>query len=220
MSETLVNGGYGVETEQPAVKSLGGLVRVRVHLQGVTPLLMNAMGQEQLLDLWGKKKPARTAARPEPREAAESKLHLLPDGRPCVPVRALYASFINAGQFVRLDGKRQISTEKKTILPGMLTLEDIELPILRPDGKPPTWETDIQLGKNPNGGEAVCLIRPRFDVWQLECTVEVDQETMPLKMARELIDLAGRRIGLLEFRPQRKGTFGRFVVSYWKVLTR
>src|SRR5215831_13591373 len=106
------------ESVPPGVAAHAGLVQVRILFAGVTPLLMNAMSEEQLLAIRDKKKAPKTAARPSLRDEAASKVHQLPDGRACIPLQALYATFINAGQFIRLDGKRQITTEKKTILPG------------------------------------------------------------------------------------------------------
>ena len=214
------NGDYASEPIGPQVAQHGGLIEVRAILQGVTPLLMNAMSEQQLLDIRGRVKPSKTAAKPSLREEAESKLHRMPDGRPHIPIHVLMSCLINAGQFIRLDGKRQVSTAQKTILPGMLTILDAELPLFVP-GKPEesaTWEVDIQRGRNPNGGEAVCLVRPRFDHWALECGLEIDQAQMPLPMARELVETAGKRVGFLEFRPQCKGTFGRFAIVNWEVV--
>lgn len=208
---------YAESTNGTEVRENGGLIQVNVQITGIAPLLMNAMSQEELLNIYNKKKGAKNAARPTPREAADQKVHRLANGDPCIPTKALFGSFINAGQFVRLDGKRQISTAKSTILPGLLTLEDHELPLLVPGKKEPaTYEVDIQQGRNPNGGEAVAIIRPRFDLWEVRFTVSVDQEQMPLRMAQELIEIAGRRIGLLDFRPQRKGTFGRYSITRWE----
>ena len=223
-SPALSNGGappaaYPSEPVGGQVDAHAGLVQVSVVCEGTSPLLMNAMSEQQLLDIWFKKKAPKTATRRQPREEAESKLHRLPDGRPHVPATALYKTFINAGQFVRLDGKRQISTEKKTVLPSMLMLLDKQIVLGVPGTKKvATWETDIQQGRNPNGGEAVCIIRPRFDAWQIAFTVEIDQNQMSVQTGRELIDIAGRRVGLLEFTPRHKGTFGTFVVTGWKVL--
>jgi hypothetical protein len=214
-----IAGHYPVEPEGGAVDENAGLVQIAVVVQGITPLIQNAMSEKQLLDLWFKRKPPKTAARRQPREEAAAKVHRLPDGRPHVPATALYSCLVAAGQFVRLDGKRQITTAKKTVLPAMLTILDRELPITLPDsdGSAP-WEVDIQQGRNPNGGEAVCLIRPRFDLWQLSFTVEVDQQLMSIAMARDLIDIAGRRCGLHEFTPAHKGTFGCFKSVQWRVL--
>lgn len=209
--------GYAESVNGTENKKHGGLIHMSVRTTGVAPLLMNAMSQSELLAIYNKVKAAKNASRPEPRDHCEQRVHRLHNGDPCVPTNALYGCFINAGKFVRLDGKRQISTATSTILPGMMTLEDAELPLYTPGtDEPAKWEVDIQLGRNPNGGEAVAVIRPRFDAWELRFTVSVDQQQMPLKMAHELIQIAGQRVGLLDFRPQRKGTFGRFAVTLWE----
>lgn len=212
MGTTVEQAGKPKQTEGAEVRRHAGLVVVRARLEGVTPLLMNAMSTEQLLNIRDKKKAPRMAAKPSPREEAESKLHLLSDGRPHIPIPMLMATLIGAGQFVRLDGKRQISTAKSTTLPGMVTVEDKILPIT-----PATWEVDIALGRNPNGGEAVCIIRPRFDTWGIDVTLAVDQQNLPLSMMRDLVDIAGSRIGFGDFRPKCKGTFGRFLVTRWEI---
>lgn len=211
------NGTYPVEPPQYTTDTHGGLVTVRCIISGVSPLLMNAMSEEQLLNLFTKEKKAKTAARPKPREWADARVYRLKDGNPCLPPRNFYAALVAAGQFVRLDGKRQISTADKTILPGMLTLASAELPLTLPGKSDPApWEVDIQQGRNPNGGEAVCIIRPRFDEWEFAAELDIDQSVMPLAMARELVELAGRRMGLGDFRPQKRGTFGRFVIRHWE----
>lgn len=199
------------------VDEVGGFCRVGVIIKGVTPLLQNAMSMDCLLGIRDKAKKPKTAEKPSLRDEADNKVHRLANGDPCVPIQMLYSSFINAGQFVRLDGKRQVSTAKATVLPGMLTIEEAHLPIFLPGADDPApWEVDIQQGRNPNGGEAVCIVRPRFDHWELRLTVSIDREQMPLPMARNLIDIAGSRIGIGDFRPQRKGTFGRFSVNAWE----
>lgn len=204
------------EAEGTAVDLHGGLIRVECTITGITPLLMNAMSEAQLLAIRDKVKSAKSAARPKLRDEAESKLHRLSDGSPHMPAKALYACLINAGQFVRLDARRQITSAKATVLPGMLSLEDAILPLYKAGTKDTaTWEVDIQQGRNPNGGEAVCIVRPRFDDWEIRCTLEVDQSQMPVQMAYDLVSIAGRRIGLLDARPQRKGTFGRFGITFW-----
>ncbi len=199
------------------VSEHNGLIQVEVVCRGATPLLMSSMSEQQLLDLWFKNKAPKTATRRKPREEAESKLHRMPDGRLHLPTRALYSCLVNAGQFIRLDGKRQISTADKTILPSMLSLLSQTIPLTMHDGETPaTWEVDIMQGRNPNGGEAVCIIRPRLDEWQFAVSIEVDQSLMPLTMARELLDIAGRRIGLLDYNPRHRGTYGQFRVVQWQ----
>lgn len=203
--------------EGAEVQRHAGLVIVHARVEGMTPLLMNAMSRETLLNMRDKKKPAKNAAKPTPREEADGKLHRMADGRPHIPVGMLYSCLIGAGQFVRLDGKRQISTAKSSVLPGMLSIESAFLPLVNAAGLEAAWEVDIAQGRNPNGGEAVCIVRPRFDVWGFRVILGVDQQQMPVSMARELMDIAGSRVGLGDFRPRCKGVFGRFHVTGWEI---
>ena len=60
--------------------------------------------------------------------------------------------------------------------------------------------------------------RPRLDEWQLEFTLEYDDSLLDEKQVRAIVDDMGKRVGLLEFRPEKKGPFGRSVVTRWKVV--
>ena len=136
---------------------------------------------------------------------------------PIIPAENLMSCLIAAGVFIRLDAKRQVSTGKSTILPGFMTIMDPILMLVDPKtGKPCTWEADVRKGTNPNGGEAVAICRPRFDSWQFSAGIEIDTAEIGENAIRHLWDLAGKRIGLGDFRPSRKGIFGKFVVEFWE----
>jgi hypothetical protein len=45
--------------------------------------------------------------------------------------------------------------------------------------------------------------------------MRLDDSVMSPELLREIIDAAGSRIGLGDFRPDRKGPFGKFVVVMW-----
>ena len=57
--------------------------------------------------------------------------------------------------------------------------------------------------------------RPRLDSWQASFTLEWDDALMSEKQARQIVDDCGARVGVLDFRPEKKGPFGRFVVTKW-----
>jgi hypothetical protein len=59
--------------------------------------------------------------------------------------------------------------------------------------------------------------RPRIDRWRLSFTLEVDTGMFSPAVVRMLVDDAGKRIGLGDYRPARKGPFGKFVVVEWVV---
>jgi hypothetical protein len=192
---------------------------VEVECRGTSPLLMNRMSESTLEGLRTKKKKPKAAnigTTRTPREDAESKIYLSDEG-PYLPGVMLMASFIEAGKYVRLDGKRQISNAKSTVLPGFMSLLTAGPLLKEPDtDKAATWEADVRQGRNPNGGEAVAICRPRFDEWSFTFRIEIDDQEIGEDTIRELIDKAGRRAGLGDFRPQRKGIFGQFIVERWE----
>jgi hypothetical protein len=191
---------------------------VEVDCRGTSPLLLNKMDESTLEALRTKTKKSKTAnvgSTVTPREDAERKLYTN-EGGPYIPGINLMACFIEAGKFIRLDGKRQITNAKATVLPGLMTLLTSSAPLKVPDtDKAATWEADVQQGRNPNGGEAVAICRPRFDEWSFSFSIDIDEAEIGENTIRELIDKAGRRVGIGDFRPQRKGIFGQFVVERW-----
>ncbi len=193
---------------------LATLVNVAVKCKGFTPILINRVTPEDLLKIHQKIKPPKNAQRPTPREECEKKIYADSNGKPYLPVDMLWSCLVAAGQHVRLDGKRQISTAKSTSLPSFCRILDTCIALETPN----PWEVDIRQGRNPNGGELVVLCRPRFDVWSFTVNIEIDALEIGENKIRELFDIAGKRCGLGDFRPNRKGVFGQFVVEHWKTL--
>jgi len=62
---------------------------------------------------------------------------------------------------------------------------------------------------------AVIRHRPRIDEWEVSFTLEWDETLLSEVEVRRIVDDAGSRVGLLDFRPERKGPFGRFMVTQW-----
>lgn len=209
-----------MQVQKPANGTkVGGLLRVRVRCEGLTPLLMNRMSEEELEKLRIKdRKTVRANMPKDKREQASPKVYENEAG-PYLPLKNLFSCLVAAGQFFRLDGKRQMTTAKSSLLPGVITIEQVTIPLYDPRTKKPAlWEVDMQQGRNPNGGEAVCIVRPRFDVWAFTFDMTIDTSQIDEDRIRALVDLAGSRVGLGDFRPQRKGYFGRWVVQEWKHL--
>jgi hypothetical protein len=191
--------------------SIQTLVLLKVTCKGITPLLMNRVSEEELLKIRDKVKPPKGASRKTPREECQSKVYEDSNKKPYLPSSMLYSCLVAAGQHVRLDGKRQISTAKSTMLPQFLTIKSETLAL----DTPTPWEVDLRQGRNPNGGELVVLCRPRFDVWAFTAEIEVDVLEIGESRIRELFDIAGKRCGLGDFRPNRKGIYGQFIVEKW-----
>ena len=77
------------------------------------------------------------------------------------------------------------------------------------------YEVDRRAVVNPSTGGRIVRTRPKLTTWQVQFALEYDDTLLSEKEVREILDNAGRRVGLLDFRPERKGPFGRFMVTAW-----
>ena len=58
----------------------------------------------------------------------------------------------------------------------------------------------------------VLRTRAKFDDWGLKFTLECDDELIDREQLERWLDIAGRRIGLGDWRPEKSGDYGRFEV--------
>jgi hypothetical protein len=86
---------------------------------------------------------------------------------------------------------------------------------MSPSGGDVIWEVDSRSVVIPSTGGRIMAHRPRFDKWKLAFTVEYDSGMFSPSLVRMLLDDAGRRVGLGDFRPARKGPYGKFVIVKW-----
>jgi len=188
------------------------IVVVRTLCIGISPLLMNPATDELLEEL-------RTGVRQQinrdipARQQAEKKLCKDPEGRIGIPAINLRSSLVEAGRQVKFSGKRMVSTAESTLLDSFLQIQDFFLPFPK---EMQSWEVDMRKG-NLDNGTAVCIVRPRFDKWSFTATVEIDEAVARHDTGRQLFQMAGSRVGLCDFRPAKRGPFGRFKVVEWKV---
>lgn len=208
--------------------------RIEIVVYGESPMMQNKVPLEVLLGLLtGVKKPKSKQGQENTRQIAED--HLYQFGPPKkayvgLPLKNLMSCLVGAGRYVRLDGKRQLSTKDSTLLTGMLSLsgeastaDEPHVRLLRPvTGKGwdkwgvCEWTESIMRGKNPNGAEMVAICRPLIPEWAFKVIADFDDSMMGIDKLRETFDIAGRFIGLCEYRPERKGGFGRFRIDHWK----
>ncbi|MSU75904.1 hypothetical protein EXS54_00285 [Patescibacteria group bacterium] len=191
------------------------MIRVLATLGGIgNGLLMNPMTEATLEGLRTGVHAPKQKDRPAKAEA-EEKLYTDDEGNLGIPMENLFSCLVEAGRYVKVN-KKQVSTASSTILPAFLTIEDTFLAFTEYSD----WEVDKRRGVNPNGGEATCLVRPKFKEWQCQVTLEIDEKIASEGTVQDLLSIAGSRIGLGDFRPAKRGPFGRFAVTAWKVLER
>lgn len=180
---------------------------VSVTIEGLTPLLMNRFPDT---DTSAPKAAMRGGEKGTPREQAEPKTYRLPDGELYIPGPNIYASIIEAGKFHKV-GKRQLTTMKTSFVPCGVSILEPECGLHTCD-----YEVDSRPVVIPSTGGKVMCHRPRLDKWRTNFTLDIDTTEFEESLVRHLVDDAGKKLGLGDFRPQRKGPFGRFVVTMWE----
>lgn len=184
--------------------------QITVTIEGTTPLLINRFSDEaQIAATIGNS--ANHKSRREPQEDAQSRLYVDAQGSPAMPQPNLFRCIIDAGKFFKL-GKNKVTTFKTSLIPACLSVEGILFPIESKQG----WSVDQRPIRNPATGGRMLRYRPIFHDWSITFPLALDEEMMSETFLREIVDAAGKRIGLGDFRPDCKGPFGKFVVTQWR----
>lgn len=187
-------------------------VFVDCTIEGTTPLICNRFTDAQLLAIDSGSAAVFKGNKGTPLEQATTKLYTSEDGKTLViPQPNLFRCIIDAGTFFKA-GKSKVTTQKTSLIPACVDIHGIEIPLKHKD----PWTVDSRGVVIPSTGGRIGCHRPKFNDWSLSFTIEIDTSMMPVKLLREIVDAAGKRIGLGDFRPARKGPFGKFVVTNWK----
>ena len=194
-------------------KASMSIALVEVVIEGVTPLLCNRFTDAAQMSATSGNRMSAVGEKGTPLEQASQKLYTGSNGKPCIPQPNVFRCLIDAGTFFKA-GKSKVTTQKNSLIPACVEIQGIELPITHKE----PWQVDTRAVRIPSTGGRILCHRPSFNDWQLSFTLSIDTTMMTVKLIREIVDAAGRRIGLGDFRPDRKGPFGKFVVTSWKEL--
>jgi hypothetical protein len=189
-------------------------VRINIRVDGVTPLILNKFTDKAQLEASGGSRGSSAAAdRGTAHEIAESKLYLDIDGKtPVMPSPNMLRCIIDGGSFHKA-GKSKITTQKTSMIPACVFIGAATIGIIHTQ----PWRVDTRAVRIPSTGGRILAHRPVFEDWSLEFEMTLDTSIIGAKVLREIVDSAGQRIGLGDFRPACKGPFGRFVVTKWVV---
>jgi hypothetical protein len=180
---------------------------IEVTARGTTPLILDRFHEGLIIK---GPKSSNSGEELSPQDQCREKLYVDDKGTPVFPADNLLSCIIDAGRFIKV-GKRQLSTRDQTIVTSFLLLTDNFLQIASEEG----WRVDARgIVNQSTKGRHICY-RPIFDDWGFTFTIDLDERECSLKTARELIDRAGKAIGIGVMRPSRKGRYGQFVVQKW-----
>ncbi len=182
--------------------------RIRVIIDGRTPLLTHnpeAMGQGA--------KTKRGTRIPEPADEAEAGCYRMENGALAIKGEAPRAAILNAAS----EWKMKKQATMKSRLSHITVLEEL-IPLLDHAGNPLTsYEIDRRRAIVVRQG--IIRARPKFNEWSCTFTIEYDPALVAEpKLVVDILQDAGGRVGIGDYRPKCNGWFGRFGVRSYQFL--
>lgn len=183
---------------------------INISIEGVSPLLLHRFTDAAQMAATSGTRSSIATESESPREQAEQALYVDEGGASGIPQPNLFRCIVDAGKFFKA-GRSKITTQKSSLIPACVGIRELFLPLESKGG----WKVDTRPVRIPATGGRILRHRPCFDDWRLRFTVDLDTDMIGVKLFREIVDAAGTRIGLGDFRPDTKGPFGKFKVTNW-----
>ena len=192
------------------------LKTVYVEIQGVSPLIINRFKEQDEIPVkvekgkkdYGtpKEQAELTAYCEEPRKAI-SKLW--------IPTSWLSGCIKSVASDFKIPGKRKSfkSVCGGAILPMeelVYFLEGYKLKHIEIDSRPVVIQ----------GKDRIMRHRAKLTEWNLGFNIEIDTEIVDIPYVKQILEDAGRRAGMGDYRPAKSGPFGRFMVTEFKETTK
>ena len=177
---------------------------VTFTIVGMSPLLQNNpaefIGKTESGDLAAGKKIYDDA------DEAKRRLYLSPDGEYCHPCEAFTKAMVRA-----VAGKKFGKMFATSAIKGSVFITEPHALIIDDKGKQAVYHVDrrpVVVGK-----ARILRCRPCFAKWRMKVALEVDAAILTTAQVRESLALAGRIVGIGDYRPEKGGGFGRFTVE-------
>ena len=177
--------------------------KYKVEITGITPLLQNKPEQYGFDEQWVQKK-ASTDWEAE----GLKKLYINSDGVIYQPATHIDRALIEAGKKLKVKGQGKATYSK--LFGSMVAVEEFEIQHKKQD-----YTIHKCLVVIPATKGRVMRYRPMFKNWALEFHIEFEDEISP-EVVKEALEIAGRYVGIGDWRPEKKGKFGKFQVTEFK----
>lgn len=189
--------------------------RLTLKLASISPLLLGAWDDDakiQLPDHPNKPQVKQRKERTDPAKIASGKCYSHPEGGYAIPVGMLFKCLQIAGSDFTVPGSRK--SVATVIRRNVLVIGDSK------DGQwirlqsKKGYEIDERVGRNSGIGRTPRMIyRPRFDEWSITVSIDYNTRWFDAESIVNVCALAGRTVGIGEWRPEKGGAFGRFEVN-------
>lgn len=182
---------------------------IEVTIKGISPLIINRFKESDEQPEAVKKSTKKDYG--SPREQAEQTPYRDEDTlKLWIPTVWVTGTIRTVASDYKLPGTRKSvkSISGGAIIPTdekMYFLEDYKLKDIEIDSRPVV----IQRAR-------IMRHRARLEEWSVKLQLQIDEDILPTDHVHQILNDAGRRAGLGDYRPQKGGPFGRFAVTSWK----
>ena len=155
--------------------SSGGEVVVMVSCEGMFPLMMDRMSEEDIIEVLIRRQRKQKQTDLTLRQMCEDSVYRGGDNNePGIPAENFLACLREGGKKVNITGKTNITKASgDTILFDFLAVEEPFL-VLTGDQE---WVPDVRKGALKDG-TACGIVRPKFVKWGFEVTLRIDQSAL------------------------------------------
>jgi len=179
---------------------------VNVAIHGISPLLIHRPNPQLMELLSASKRRSKESLLEIERENVHLMLYTLENGKPYIPSEYIIGSMKAAAADFQVRGQGK-KTYKNFVGGGFVLIEPPHIPISSEKG----WVVDtryVVIQRN-----RVLRYRPRFDDWALNFELFYDKNVFTADILRSILEHAGLYVGIGDFRPQKGGSYGRFIVE-------
>lgn len=176
---------------------------VKVEITGISPLLMNS--PKSMIEDDKQKGIKQTTKVYDHEKEAKKLAYTKSNGELYIPSQAIKASIIGASSFKKI-GKYSA----KPIIAGGVFIPTDEIGL-----GTKKYELDIRTVVIQRA--RVVKARPMLKKWKVSFELMYNEELIGnSEIVKGLLIEAGQRIGILDFRPAKMGSFGMFEVTKWE----
>lgn len=169
---------------------------IRIKIEGTTPLLTHRFDPKNL-----EVSPTKKRVIPSEEEKFQSGLYVIREGVYGFPAAGVKKAMVSAGY--------RFGDAASTVLKGALNVLADMIEII---GPPPIPRTDpCKVGGRNK--VASLTTRPQFFPWSMWIPIAFSPETLSVEQVVNLVRLAGFAVGIGDWRPERSGTMGQFIVK-------
>jgi len=177
--------------------------KIQVTIEGTTPILFNRFRDTAIE---GKSK-KRTGAMAE--AEIEDKLYQDENGKTQLPATYIRNSIVEASKQFKIVGKGKSTYSKLVASTVMIEPFYIEL-------KANKYEVFRISAVNPMTKGRMMTERPKYNKWTASFDILLNDDSVPVSVMNEILEQAGKYVGVGDWRPEKKGMFGKFMITSFK----